>query len=259
VVVDWSSLRAASGWATTLPAAISRLDLDAGSSAGAEAFRHLAGEVAPQGILYEAAPWVAAEIVGALPGWSAAGQACGLRVLAEICVAGAPSEFTVRYQGEIVALETASHRAVQDAVPLFAALLGAAEPDVRRAARSLLSLFTIRAAAAEAALAQAAERATDPEEREELRAAITDLREWNEEEAEPAWVDPALLGLAARRKLTWNDLPDRTRLRKPSLVQRIRARLVARMIRHLRRHYPRIALPQPDDSRDHGRHERSGH
>ncbi|MEU7611360.1 hypothetical protein [Micromonospora sp. NPDC049204] len=258
MIVDWGSLRAASGWATTLPAAISRLDLDAGSSAGADAFRHLACEVAPQGILYEAAPWVAAEIVRALPGWSAAGQVCGLRVLAEICAAGAPSESTVRYQGETVTLESASHRAVQDAVPVFAALLNAAEPEVRRAARDLLSLFSIRAAAAEAALAQAAERAADPQEREGLRAAITDLGEWNEAE-EPAWVDPALLELAARRKLTWNDLPDQTRLRKPSLVQRVRARLVARLIRHLRRHYPRIALPEPDDSRDHGRHERSGH
>ncbi|WP_327036097.1 hypothetical protein [Micromonospora ureilytica] len=230
MVVDWSSLRAASGRATALPAAISRLDADAGE----QAFRYLAGEVAPQGALYEAAPWVAAEIVGVLAGWSAVGQTRGLRVLAQICVAGAPSEFTVRYQGETVALETASHRAVQDSVPVIATLLTATEPEVRRAAMNLLSLFSIRAAAAEAALAEAAESAADPAEREELREAIKDLHEWNEEEDEPAVVDPALLDLAARRKLTWRDDPDRTRLGKPSLVWRVRAGLVARLARHLR-------------------------
>ncbi|MFF0152990.1 hypothetical protein [Micromonospora sp. NPDC005203] len=234
MVVDWGSLRAASGRASALPAAISRLDAQPGSADGEQAFQHLVGEVAPDGGLYEAAPPVAAAIVGALPGWSAAGQVRGLRVLWHICAAGAPADFIVSYRGETVPLETASHRAVQDAHVLFAALLTAAQPAVRHASMSLLSVFSVRATQAEAALSQAAEQTADPLERDELRAAIRDLHEWHEGEAQLGQVDPALVDLAARRKLTWWDEPERTRLRKPGVVRRVRARIIARLVRHLR-------------------------
>ncbi|RKN40656.1 HEAT repeat domain-containing protein [Micromonospora endolithica] len=76
-------------------------------------------------------------------------------------------------------LQSVARRVVEDAHPVYAGLLDHPDPEVRVAAREVLSGFTLRRDDAERALREAAERTDDAEERAALRTALRDLDEWN--------------------------------------------------------------------------------
>ncbi|TDB79095.1 hypothetical protein [Micromonospora sp. KC721] len=229
--VDWESIQAASGSAASCPFVIDKLDSPR-KEERIWAYRYLAGEVAPQGLLYPAAPYVAEEILVRLASWSSGGRVSGLRILEEIGKADAPADFTVNYHGSVIGLRLISKRVVESAMDMYDELLRSEDSQVRNATMSLLTVFTDRVSEAENLLTRFVANSGDSDERARASQAIEDLREWNSESDEyTSTVDPAWLKRAAAHKREkWEEIHDVSRRPRQTRMGRLRARLIDRLM-----------------------------
>ena len=139
MTIDWAALRTAHGNAAHVPDALARLRSDVDDTRKA-AYWQLDNHVVLQGNLFEAAPFVADELIRMLDGeLSDATKSLVYRLLFEIRNGYASDTTTVIRDGRSVLLREACHQVVGDALSLYRSDLTTADVGVRREVIDLLA------------------------------------------------------------------------------------------------------------------------
>ena len=175
--IDWASLRTAHGDAAHVPDALVRLHSDR-EDARRSAYWQLDNYVVLQGSLFEAAPFVADELIRMLGAdMTSATRILVYELLYEIHNGYAPDTDSVIRDGRSLPLREACQRTVSDALPLYRADLMTADATLRKEVVDLLASMDERHEEAAALFRQAREEVDDPAIIADLERGLRELYE----------------------------------------------------------------------------------
>jgi hypothetical protein len=177
VTIDWAALRTAHGNAAHVPGALAGLRGETEDTRKA-AYWQLDNHVVLQGNLFEAAPFVADELVRMLdeelPGPT---KVLLYRLLYEIRNGYAPDVDTVIHDGQNVPLLQACRQVVGDALPSYQADLTTPDTSVRREVIDLLASLDDRREEVATLLTEARSETRDPATLADLDRCLRELYE----------------------------------------------------------------------------------
>jgi hypothetical protein len=177
VTIDWAALRTAHGNAAHVPDALVQLHSDREDVRRA-AYWQLDNYVVLQGTLFEAAPFVADELIRMLTvDMTRTTRILVYELLYEIHNGYAPDTDSVIRDGRGVPLRKACQQAVSAALPLYRVDLTTADAAVRKEAVDLLASMEERREEAAALFAEAREEVDDPAIMADLERGLRELCE----------------------------------------------------------------------------------
>ncbi|MEV4628214.1 hypothetical protein AB0J90_18240 [Micromonospora sp. NPDC049523] len=193
--VPWADLTCFVGRSAHIPQAITDLSSPV-ESVRRRAFLLLAHDLGWNENLFEATPYAIVEILERLEHREIPDAGDALELLRRLGNGEAADPESIVWHGQQAALLPLCRGLVEDGLELYVSYL--ADLAARSGALFVISSFRNRVDEAEAVLRAAADSAETAESREEMLAAIDDLREWNEPEPDRPQLDPPKNWLEAR-------------------------------------------------------------
>jgi hypothetical protein len=173
--IPWATLRTAHGTAGHIPEALVRLT-SSDSDVRREAYWKIDNYVVLQGDLYEAAPFVALELIDMLRNDASYGRDLIYELLYEIANGYAPGDYHVKLaDGREMPLMKASRTFVESGLDVYAPDLVGSPSAVRRQLIDLLSSFASKTEDVHRILLSARNTTTDPVELADLDRALEEL------------------------------------------------------------------------------------